>query len=135
MSARGCDMKVVKAEKKILVVEDEEHLTKLLKSRLLLNRFVVLTAQDGQEGLEIARRELPDLIILDVLLPRMNGHEMLKAIQEDKGPIRNTPVIVMSAVSAMKEQFQNLKIHAFVPKPFQPDEFISQVKKVVQPSS
>jgi len=128
-------MKAGKEEKKILVVEDEEHLTKLLKSRLLLNRFIVLTAQDGQEGLDLVRKEQPDLIILDVLLPRMNGHEMLEAIQKDPGPIRETPVIVMSAVSSMKERFQNLKIHAFVSKPFQPDEFISQVKKVVQPPS
>ncbi|HTL48072.1 MAG TPA: response regulator [Verrucomicrobiae bacterium] len=116
--------------KKILVVDDEEYLIKLLKSRLLVHRFEVVTAYNGREALEKAKSEKPDLIILDVLLPVMNGAEFVKEIKKVPA-IRDTPVIVISAQPETKEEFEPKDIVAFVNKPFQPDEFISQVKKAI----
>ena len=70
-----------KLNKKILIVEDEKILTKTMEERLSLEGFDVVKAYDGLEGLEKAMSENPDLIILDILLPNMNGIEMLKKLR------------------------------------------------------
>lgn len=121
-----------KVVKKILVIDDEEYLVKLLKSRLLINRFDVVTAADGQEGLAVAERERPDLIVLDVLLPLMNGAEFVKALRAHPD-LKNTPVVAISAQPGTEELFEKSDICAFVNKPFQPDDFILKVKRALHP--
>ncbi len=121
-----------KSTKKVLVIDDEEYLVKLLKSRLMINRFVVVTAADGEEGLVVAERERPDLIVLDVLLPVMNGADFVKALRNNP-ELKHTPVLAISAQSDSEELFKEKDICAFVQKPFQPDDFISQVKRALHP--
>lgn len=69
--------------KKVLIVEDEEPLTKVLEDHLLDEKLEVILAKNGEEGLEKAKTEHPDLIILDIVMPKMNGQEMLKKLRKD----------------------------------------------------
>lgn len=121
-----------KTMKKVLVIDDEEYLVKLLKSRLMINRFEVVTAADGQEGLVVAERERPDLIVLDVLLPVMNGADFVKALRNNP-ELKDTPVLAISAQPNSEALFGKQDICAFVHKPFQPDEFISKVRRALHP--
>lgn len=121
------------AGKKILVIDDEEYLVKLLKSRLLIHRFEVITAAGSKEGLERVAQEKPDLIVVDVLMPEMNGAEFVKKIRETYSSDQ-IPVIVISAQPDTKSLFSNSDISAFVNKPFQAEDFIHEIKKALQRS-
>jgi DNA-binding response OmpR family regulator len=116
--------------KKILVIDDEEYLVRLLKSRLLIHRFEVKTATGPREGLEQLEKEKPDLIVLDVLMPDMNGVEFVREIRKTYSS-EQLPVIVISAQPDTKSLFNMSDISAFVDKPFQPDDFIHEVKQAL----
>ena len=81
---------------RILVADDEPHLLRLVKFRLEREGYEVLTAADGEEALELARRELPDLCILDVMMPKRNGFDVLRELRADQD-LRDVPVIVVTA--------------------------------------
>lgn len=85
-------------KKRILVVEDEASLSKALQDKLTHDEFLVLVAKDGEEGLEIALREHPDLILLDLIMPRMGGLEMAKKLREDTWG-KNAKIIILTNVS------------------------------------
>lgn len=82
--------------KKILIIEDESSLRNILKGSLEQVGFVVLTAEDGVKGLEIALAKKPDLVLLDVLMPKMNGLKTLKNLREDASWGKTVPVILLS---------------------------------------
>ena len=81
--------------KKIVVVEDDQILLKALNIGLLSNDFEVLSAKDGEAGLDVVKKEKPDLVLLDLILPKMHGFEVLKALKSDKST-KNIPVIILS---------------------------------------
>jgi two-component system alkaline phosphatase synthesis response regulator PhoP len=81
--------------KKILLVEDEKIIRDLLQKKLEKEGYNVLVAQDGQEGLELMRKEKPDLILLDIVMPKKGGLEVMEEMAEDK-ELKNIPVIVIS---------------------------------------
>ena len=76
--------------KKVLLVDDEEDILTMLQSRLTTEGYSVLTARDGVEGLSVAKTWKPDLIILDILMPKMDGTEMSGVLKENPDPRRNT---------------------------------------------
>lgn len=85
-------------KKKILIVEDEESMLNALSDYLETQEFATLMARDGEEGLEIALKEHPDLILLDILMPKMDGMIMLQKLREDEWG-KQTPVIILTNVS------------------------------------
>ena len=85
----------MKTQKTILVVEDEKSLCKAIVDILSRNNFLPIEAKNGKEGVELALSRHPDLILLDILLPKMNGYEILEAKQKDPS-IASIPVIVVS---------------------------------------
>lgn len=87
-----------KKEKKILVVEDEEMVAKMYAERLVAEGYDVLVASDGEKGIEIILAEKPDFIVLDIMLPKKNGFEVLEIVRKTP-ETSNIPVIVLSAVS------------------------------------
>lgn len=89
--------------KKILIIDDEESFLELLKSQLELEGYLVITALNGEEGIEKAKQEPPDLIICDIKMPKKNGYEVLKEIRQDK--TRWIPFIMLSALT----DFDNMK--------------------------
>jgi signal transduction histidine kinase len=116
--------------KKILVIEDEKNIRNRIVDTLELSDepYKVFAAQNGREGLETARRELPDLIISDVMMPEMDGYEVLKALRAE-GPTMTIPFIFLSAKAdvAHIREGMNLGADDYLPKPFSIDELLRVV--------
>jgi len=87
-----------KIKKRILVVDDEASLRSALRDKLAYEGFIVLEAKDGEEGLEIALREQPDLILLDIIMPKMDGLTMLKKLRENSWG-KDAKVILLTNLS------------------------------------
>jgi len=105
--------------RKILVVDDDPQFVDLVKIRLEANDYEVLTAYDGQEALDKAHQEKPDLIILDVGLPKIDGFEVIRKLQAEKH-FRNIPVIMLTGRTGAKEIRAGMELGAvsYVQKPF-----------------
>lgn len=114
---------------KILVVEDEKNIIELVRFNLEREGFEVVSTPDGARGLEIAREEIPDLIILDVMLPGMNGLEVCRELQQDPAT-RFIPVIILSARAEELDRVLGLEMGAddYIVKPFSPRELVARVK-------
>jgi two-component system alkaline phosphatase synthesis response regulator PhoP len=116
---------------RILVVEDDPKILKLLSSDLELEGYSVLTAKDGVEGLEQAKNMKPDLIILDVMMPKMNGYDVCRALRKDGSDI---PIIMLTAKGQEAEKVVGLEIGAddYVTKPFGGMELMARVKALLR---
>ncbi|MBI2095334.1 MAG: response regulator [Candidatus Omnitrophica bacterium] len=121
------------SHKKILVVEDDPTISKFLGVRLKSLDFDVIAAADGQAGLEGARRELPDLIILDLKLPKLSGEEVCKAIREDRDKkFAATPIIMLTAKCSDVDRVIGKVIGAnhYISKPFGTEELLERVREL-----
>lgn len=118
--------------KKILVVDDEPHIQKLIALRLKVNRFQVFTAGNGVEGLEIAKREKPDLILLDIMMPKMNGYEFLQKLKTMPS-VRIIPIIMFTAKASQEDVDRAIALGAidYVIKPFDADRLLSKIYSVL----
>ena len=114
--------------KKILVIDDEPDIVKILVATLKANQYLVVTAQDGEEGLQKVVLEEPDLIIVDVMMPKMDGFTFVKRLKS-REDWRSIPVIVLTAKDKMKELFEVEGVAAYLVKPFDYDELVAAVKK------
>ena len=112
----------------ILVVDDEERILNFLRSKLKALGYEVLTARNGLEALEQAQAQEPDLIVLDLLMPRMDGFETLKELRSFSA----VPVIILSAKGADVDKIKGLGLGAddYLPKPFNPDELVARIEAV-----
>ncbi|MFA6255285.1 MAG: response regulator [Patescibacteria group bacterium] len=102
---------MAKSKIKILVVEDESFLLELYEMKLRQVGYEVLKASNGEEGISLARLELPRLILLDILMPKVDGYEMLKELKSDN-KTKNIPVIIFSNLSQKEEIEKGLKLGA-----------------------
>ena len=114
--------------KKILVVDDEEKLISNLKVFLEINGYEVTTAANGQEGLDAARKEKPDLVISDVMMPKMDGYTMLKEFKFTEG-LENVPVIMLTAKDGLSDLCEIEGAAQFLVKPFELNMLLEVVKK------
>jgi len=114
---------------KILVVEDEKPIRELVKYNLEREGFQVLQAADGNTGLEMARKELPDLIVLDVMLPGQDGLSVCRALHQEAAT-RSIPIIMLSARGEEVDKVLGLEMGAddYITKPFSPRELLARVK-------
>lgn len=121
----------MESNKTILVVEDEASITTLLKYNLERVGYEVLVAVDGKEGLELALKESPDLILLDIMLPTMDGMEICKELRSRKN---NIPIIMLTARDNEFDKVLGLELGAddYMTKPFSPRELIARVKAVLR---
>lgn len=117
--------------KKILVVDDESSIATLLQYNLEQAGFIVETASDGQEGYDAVLEKKPDLIILDLMLPKMDGMEVCKALRLQK---INTPIIMLTAKDDEFDKVLGLELGAddYMTKPFSPREVTARVKAVLR---
>ena len=114
--------------RKILVVDDEQQLALALKIRLQSRGYEVLTAGDGQQALDLVEREQPDMVILDVLMPVMDGYSCLREINNRFG--RNKlPIIILTAWDRMKDLFDLEGIEDYVIKPFDHEDLIARIER------
>jgi DNA-binding response OmpR family regulator len=117
----------------ILVVDDEPKIVRLARDYLEKNNFRVITAGDGQSALSMARREKPDLIILDLMLPNIDGREVCKILRKES----DVPIIMLTALSEEIDQVTGLEIGAddYITKPFSPRALIARVRALLRRTS
>lgn len=118
---------------KILVVDDEPDAIELIKFNLKAAGYEVLTAADGEEALKKARSALPDLIVLDLMLPEVDGLEVCKILRRDSR-VSATPIIMLTAKAAEIDRVLGLELGAddYVTKPFSPRELVLRVKRLLR---
>lgn len=120
------------SDKKILVVDDEIHIQRVVAIKLKNNGFEVITAQDGKEGYDLAVQESPDVIVSDFQMPNMTGIEMVEKLRSNE-KTADIPVIMLTArgFAIEDEQKENLHIAEFLSKPFSPKELLKSVENVL----
>jgi DNA-binding response OmpR family regulator len=120
-------------KKKVLCIEDEPEMIDLIKLILERKGFEVVGAVGGAEGLEVIRREKPDLILLDLMMPEVDGWEVFRQIRADE-QLKPIPVIVVTAKAQSIDKVLGLhiaKVDDYVTKPFGPQELLNSVNKVL----
>ena len=122
-------------KKKILVIEDEQDTASYLTTLFEDNGYDALAAQDGQEGMQVARQESPDLITLDISMPEKSGLKTLRELQEDAAT-SNIPVIIVTGVSENLKSFIEKQKHVKAPaghinKPIDTEDLLGQVKSLL----
>jgi len=117
--------------KKILVVDDESDLLKVTLLRLNKTGYETFGGANGQEALYLTRQIIPDLIILDVYLPMINGDDLTKILKKDD-ELKHIPVILISAsIKILDEKARESGADGYLAKPFEPEELIAKVRKFI----
>ncbi|MFA4889701.1 MAG: response regulator [Candidatus Omnitrophota bacterium] len=119
--------------KRILIVDDEKDLVETLTFRLKANNYEVIKAYDGQEGLDNARKEKPDLIILDLMLPRMDGYKVCGLLKSDTR-YSKIPVILFTARAqeSDKKMGEEVGADAYITKPFEPAVLLAKIAELLK---
>jgi|GEM_PF-286834 len=122
----------LKQKKKILIIEDQAVISNMLKMRLEANDYEVTIAADGQEGLEKARRENPSLILLDIMLPKMDGYKVCQLLKADP-KYRSIPVIISSGRTPQEVHKVGKEVgaDAFISKPFEAETLLKKIEELL----
>lgn len=117
------------AKKRILIIDDEPDFIKMLKARLQIEGYEVLSAEDGTKGIQVARRERPDLIILDIMMPGLDGHRVCDTIKKSS-LTWSIPIIYLTARTGSTDEATALEKGAkfYLTKPYNPDVLLEMVK-------
>jgi len=122
---------------KILIVDDEVHIRMLLEQTLedleIDHGVLILSAANGEEGLDIIRRERPDVVFLDIMMPKLNGYEVCRKILEDPGLNGKCHIVLLTAKGQEVDRKQGLELGAeqYMTKPFDPDEVLYTARKLL----
>lgn len=118
---------------KILVIDDEEHILELLKFNLELSGFDVCVSSEANEAIELIGREKPDLLLLDWMLPKISGIDILRKIRQDEN-IYDLPVIMLTAKNMEDDKIQGLNVGAddYITKPFSIKELMARINTVLR---
>ena len=119
----------VKDHKRLLLIDDDPNLILLVQDYLVFKGYEVITAENGREALEVLDKEIPDMIICDVMMPEMDGYALVENIRQDP---RTSwiPVLFLSAKGQSQDRVKGLSTGAdvYMVKPFEPDELVAQVE-------
>jgi len=120
------------ADNKVLIVEDDTNLLETLKYNLRKEGYDVVTASDGEQAIEVARREKPDLLILDIMLPRISGFEVCRILRKEM----TVPILMLTAKADETDKIVGLEIGAddYMTKPFSMRELIARVRAMLRRS-
>jgi DNA-binding response OmpR family regulator len=118
--------------KKVLLVDDETGMLEMVKLRLEANGFEVATSSDGQDALNLARKISPDIVILDIMLPRLDGYKICRMLKFD-GKYKNLPVILLTARARESDRITAKEVgaNAFLTKPFDPQVLLSKINELL----
>lgn len=121
------------AKKRILVVDDEVDLSEMIRFRLQANGYEILLAHDGQQALEVARKERPDLIILDLMLPKMDGYKVCGLLKMDSR-YAAIPIIIFTAKAQEEDKklAEEAGANAYLMKPFEPKVLLDKIKELIK---
>ena len=119
-------------KKKVLVVDDESNIRMLVKS-MLFNGYTVLEAENGEEAVHIARSQRPDLILMDIMMPEMDGYTACSVIKTDQ-QTKVIPVVILTAVGYQlnKELAKQVGADGYITKPFTPNGLLDTIGKFLQ---
>ena len=117
---------------KILVVDDEVNITQILEFSIGAEGFEVISAQNGEEAIEKARREQPDLIILDIMMPKIDGYEACRILKAN--PLtKNIPVVLLTAKGRDIDKRLGMEVGAtdYIVKPFSPNKLVERIHQLL----
>jgi two-component system alkaline phosphatase synthesis response regulator PhoP len=119
--------------KRILVVDDEIYIVHILEFTLTMEGYEVLTAADGEEALRRLEQDRPDLVVLDIMMPKVDGYEVLRRIRADE-EFRQLPVILLSAKGRPVDRETGLEIGAddYIVKPFSPRRLLEKIQDLLE---
>ncbi len=112
---------------KVLIVDDEPRILKFLALKLQSSGFQVATAGNGTEAIETTRRDCPDIVVMDIIMPGLDGVEALRQIRK----ISSAPVILFSARDHDAEEIKALGADDYIRKPFDPDELVRRIRALL----
>ena len=118
--------------KKIVLAEDEPQIARLVEFKLKKEGYEVTWKTNGEEALEAIRKEKPDLILLDIMMPVMDGYEVLRRIREDEN-LKSIPVVMLTARAQERDVVKGIDMGAddYIAKPFHPAELLARVKRIL----
>lgn len=121
---------------KILVIDDDEAINELIKVNLELAYYKVVTALDGNRGYALAKQELPDLVVLDVMMPEVDGYTVAKRIRENE-ITKDIPIIMLTALNMLQNKAQgfNIGVDDYLVKPFEMEELLMRIKALLKRSN
>lgn len=120
-------------KKIILLIEDDEFLAELYATKLSIEGYKVYLATDGQKGLKMAKEKVPELVLLDILLPKMDGFEVLEAMKDD-AKMKKIPVILLTNLSQRSDVQRGLDLGAddyLIKAHFMPSEVVAKIKRLI----
>lgn len=122
----------VRMAKRILVVDDEPDLVEMVKMRLEANGYEVITAYDGKEALDKAHKENPDLMLLDLMLPKIDGYKVCRMLKFDE-KYKHICIIMFTARAQESDEKIGMEVgaDAYMVKPFEPQKLLSKIKKLL----
>lgn len=120
---------------KILIVDDEPDIVAALGIRMKSAGYEVIAAADGMEGLDAARKQNPDLILLDIMLPKLDGYKVCRILKFDEN-YRHIPIIMITAkvTDVNKKMGEEVGADAYITKPFNPEELMAKIKETLEKS-
>ena len=126
------DTGVLTIKKNLVIVEDEENIA-MAEKLILQDQFNVHVAKDGEEGLELVRKHKPHAVVLDIMMPKMNGFEVCKKIREDD-TIKDTRIVMVTAKDQKQDEDKGMNTGAddYIMKPFEPVELIHVINQVLK---
>lgn len=118
---------------KVLCIDDDRLLLGLVKDAIEVHGYEALTAADGPTGLALAKEQCPDVILLDVMMPKMSGFEVCQRLREDPN-LKRTPIIIMTAMTdpSLKTKGSEAGANLAIPKPFNPTQIMAIIKKALE---
>ncbi|NJM67114.1 MAG: response regulator transcription factor [Acaryochloris sp. RU_4_1] len=117
-------------QQKILVADDEASIRRILETRLSMMGYEVITAADGEEALQVVHNQDPDLIILDVMMPKLNGYQVCQTLRQES----DVPIIMLTALADVADRITGLEMGAddYMVKPFSPKELESRIRCILR---
>lgn len=121
-------------KKKILIIDDEAEFVDMLKIRLKASGYEVEVAYDGEGGLKLSKTAKPDLILLDIMLPKIDGYEICSLIRKD-GNGRRIPIILLTALDQNPDSFKEVGADFCIIKPFEPEALLKKIRELIKKSN
>ena len=116
-------------KKCVLVVDDEPHIVNLIKLSMNKDKYDVMTAYSAREAIDLAEKQQPDIVVVDLMMPGMNGYELCEELRKND-KTSGTPILILSAKSQMDDKLQAIDVGAddYMTKPFDPMELVRRIK-------
>jgi len=117
-------------KKTVLLIDDERELVDMVKIRLEANGYDVIPAYNGEEGVNAAKEKNPDIVLLDIMMPKKDGYTVLKDLKADE-KLNKVPVIIITAKPKMKDLFEIEGVNYYIVKPIDDKELLSKIKEAL----